>query len=133
MFSTAVAGTDVDGTTIWGWCRYELDPMRRTTVNPTATPDAADFARDFENKRRLNGMAQLAPTAYRAEAQKFAGEWPELARKLDLFGDFPAPMFDVGVVSYPVRPQPPFDFDINWIRDQVDKHTSHSVRDHGQG
>jgi hypothetical protein len=119
-----VACTDADGTTVYGYDRFELDPMLRIgDPNPVPTFVAKEFQKDVERWEPYC-LTQFTPPDYSAEAAKFEKTWRSIYPTFDLLRDFPAPLFAPGVVRYPRTPNDPYKFDHNWIIGRLFEHTT---------
>lgn len=119
-----VAGTDVDGTTVYGYDRFELDPMLRIgDPNPIPAFVAREFKKDVERWEPYC-LTQFTPRDYRAEAARFEAIWREAYPTFDLLNDFPSPLFAPGVVRYPRTPNEPYRFDHNWIIGRLFEHST---------
>jgi hypothetical protein len=115
-----LAGRDVDGTVVYGFDRFELEPLIRKGVNPDPDCPAKRFARDLQNLREPSGIAEVKPTDFRAAARDFAEVWKQLYPKFTLFDDYPIPLFGTGTFYRRCQERC---LEVSWLQCRIHQHT----------
>jgi hypothetical protein len=127
-----VVGQDTDGSTAYGYDKFELDPhLQIDSPNPTPPLHTKDFDREIERIRHQT-LETYRARDYRAAAAEFERVWKEIHPTFDILRDFPAPVFCAGLVHFAARPKPPRDCDRNWLFARVHDHTLGNFGEHGR-